>query len=229
MTSAGTGKTPPWPRRRSRRALRSRRREVPRAALQNSTVSGLGEATGPFTLRGKPRQSWTDDSKTRSPNSTAKDTSCFPRSPDAVQAVLDAAPEPMQQDGRWRAQIFLHDDPTRDAPLHRLLVEPSVVDAVEAILAGPARVVRGGKYAPGAGDGDLDRRPSQEGPALPRDASCPLRGCRPTGPCPASSRLGKFARGPSRNQAAGRRRTDSLSRMRGITRQSLGIGPVGSV
>lgn len=60
--------------------------------------------------------------------------------PEAVQAVLDVAPEQTQADGCWRAQIFLHDDPLRDAPLHRLLVEPSVADAVEAIFAGPARV-----------------------------------------------------------------------------------------
>src|SRR5262245_43621791 len=61
-------------------------------------------------------------------------------SPDRVQAVLEAAPADLRVDGRWRALVFTHDDPGQDAPVHQLLVEPAVIEAVEAVSAGPARV-----------------------------------------------------------------------------------------
>ena len=60
--------------------------------------------------------------------------------PERVQAVLAVAPTEFETDGRWRACVFNHDEPQQDAPLHQLLVEPSVTDAVESIFAGPARV-----------------------------------------------------------------------------------------
>lgn len=61
-------------------------------------------------------------------------------SPDRVQAVLEAAPADLRVEGRWRAVVFNHDDPQQDAPVHQLLVEPAVIEAVEAVFAGPARV-----------------------------------------------------------------------------------------
>src|SRR3954447_24416685 len=61
-------------------------------------------------------------------------------SPSRARAVLEAAPGDLQTDGRWRALVFNHDDPRQDAPVHQLLVEPAVVEAVEALFAGPARV-----------------------------------------------------------------------------------------
>jgi ectoine hydroxylase-related dioxygenase (phytanoyl-CoA dioxygenase family) len=61
----------------------------------------------------------------------------------SVRAVLDALPADLQASGRWRALVFDHDHPEKDAPIHRLLVEPAVVDAVERIFETPPRVFYG--------------------------------------------------------------------------------------
>jgi ectoine hydroxylase-related dioxygenase (phytanoyl-CoA dioxygenase family) len=62
--------------------------------------------------------------------------------PEAVQGVLAAAPRDVHGAG-WQARVFSHTDPDTDAGIHRLLVEPGVVDAVESIFAAPARVFYG--------------------------------------------------------------------------------------
>ena len=55
----------------------------------------------------------------------------------------------------WTPAIFDHQQPDADAALHQLLVEPSVVDAVEALLSCSARVYYGmvAMVAPGGGRG----------------------------------------------------------------------------
>jgi ectoine hydroxylase-related dioxygenase (phytanoyl-CoA dioxygenase family) len=62
---------------------------------------------------------------------------------ESVRAVLEALPAEIQTSGRWRAIIFDHDHPEQDARLHRLLVEPGVVEAVQDIFAAPPRVFYG--------------------------------------------------------------------------------------
>jgi len=66
-------------------------------------------------------------------------------------------PEWLKDGGDWTPMIFDHKEPTKDARLHRLLVEPSVINAVEQIFELPARVyfgmvaivpARGGKGLP---------------------------------------------------------------------------------
>jgi ectoine hydroxylase-related dioxygenase (phytanoyl-CoA dioxygenase family) len=61
----------------------------------------------------------------------------------AVEAILEAAPKDIATDDRWRARIFEHAEPEKDAALHRLLVEPSVTEAVRAIFAASPRVYYG--------------------------------------------------------------------------------------
>lgn len=56
----------------------------------------------------------------------------------AVQAVL-APPA----GGAWTPSVFEHTDPTKSAPLHRLLVEPTVIRAAEQLLGSPPRVYYG--------------------------------------------------------------------------------------
>ncbi len=60
----------------------------------------------------------------------------------SVQTILNASPPDVHGDG-WQAQIFDHNDPLKDAKFHQLLVEPSVVSAVESIFAAPSRVFYG--------------------------------------------------------------------------------------
>jgi len=60
-----------------------------------------------------------------------------------VRAVLQALPPEFQAGERWRARIFEHDQPEKDAKLHRLLVEPALVEAVTAIFGGSPRVFYG--------------------------------------------------------------------------------------
>jgi ectoine hydroxylase-related dioxygenase (phytanoyl-CoA dioxygenase family) len=62
---------------------------------------------------------------------------------ESVRAVLDAMPAEIEHSGRWRAMVFDHLDPKKDSPIHRLLVEPAVVDAVQQIFAAPPRVFYG--------------------------------------------------------------------------------------
>ena len=60
----------------------------------------------------------------------------------AIDAALAAAPAEAQGSG-WQARVFDHNEPTKDAGVHRLLVQPEIVDAVEAIFEAPARVYYG--------------------------------------------------------------------------------------
>src|SRR5437773_1566786 len=60
----------------------------------------------------------------------------------SIQAVLNATPREVRGDG-WQARVFAHTDPDKDAEIHRLLVEPSVVAAVESIFAASSRVFYG--------------------------------------------------------------------------------------
>lgn len=62
---------------------------------------------------------------------------------ESVRAVLDAIPSDLETSGRWRALVFDHDRPERDAAIHRLLVEPAIVDAVTRIFGVAPRVFYG--------------------------------------------------------------------------------------
>ncbi|HVF10255.1 MAG TPA: phytanoyl-CoA dioxygenase family protein, partial [Abditibacteriaceae bacterium] len=61
----------------------------------------------------------------------------------SVEAVLKAAPEGITTGERWRPSIFDHENPLKDAKLHRLVTEPSVVEAVTDIFGSPPRVYYG--------------------------------------------------------------------------------------
>src|SRR5262249_49946052 len=62
----------------------------------------------------------------------------------AIDAVLDEAKSiPPNSDGSWTPKCFDFDKPKEDAALHRLLVEPNVVGAVEQIFQAPARAYFG--------------------------------------------------------------------------------------
>ncbi|HWD37683.1 MAG TPA: phytanoyl-CoA dioxygenase family protein [Fimbriimonas sp.] len=61
-----------------------------------------------------------------------------------IDAVLvEAAKTPVVVGGSWTPRVFDHENPDRESGLHRILVEPSLVDAVESILESPARVYYG--------------------------------------------------------------------------------------
>ncbi len=64
-------------------------------------------------------------------------------SPEAIRKVLDAAPQPSEGNTGWQARALNFADPCKDAPIHRLLVEPAVVQAVETLFGAPARVYYG--------------------------------------------------------------------------------------
>ena len=62
----------------------------------------------------------------------------------AIDAVMqEAAKVPVTAGGNWTPRTFKPDDPLRDAALHRLLVEPHLVAAVEQIFDAPARIYYG--------------------------------------------------------------------------------------
>lgn len=60
----------------------------------------------------------------------------------AIDSVLAVSPT-TGENGRWTPVVFDHANPTANAALHRLLVEPSVVAAVESLFEAPARVYYG--------------------------------------------------------------------------------------
>ncbi len=63
---------------------------------------------------------------------------------DVVEAVRRIAEQRhTSEGGDWTPTIFDRDEPQRDAALHRLLVEPTVVAAAEQIFEAPARVYYG--------------------------------------------------------------------------------------
>jgi ectoine hydroxylase-related dioxygenase (phytanoyl-CoA dioxygenase family) len=61
----------------------------------------------------------------------------------SIQAVLDAAPSPREGNDGWQARALDFEAPDGDARIHRLLIEPGVVEAVESIFGAPARVYYG--------------------------------------------------------------------------------------
>ncbi len=63
--------------------------------------------------------------------------------PTTLDTVMAAAPTQYEAGGAWSPLVFDHDQPTQDAAIHRLLVEPAVVAAVEEIFECPARVYFG--------------------------------------------------------------------------------------
>jgi len=60
---------------------------------------------------------------------------------DAV--VAEEKKIPAVPGGGWTAKIFDFDKPLVDVPLHRLLIEPAIVSAVEQIFDAPARLYYG--------------------------------------------------------------------------------------
>lgn len=62
---------------------------------------------------------------------------------ESVRAVLEAAPKEVNRDGRWQPHIFDHAHPDQDWAIHRLLVEPNMVEAVTDIFGAPPRVYYG--------------------------------------------------------------------------------------
>lgn len=64
--------------------------------------------------------------------------------PAAIDAVLkEAITVPVSAGGNWTPKTFKPDEPLQEAALHRLLIEPSLVAAVEQIFEAPARVYYG--------------------------------------------------------------------------------------
>ncbi len=61
----------------------------------------------------------------------------------AIEAVLKLAPAQLNDNGLWEPRIFDHKNPLKDAPLHRLLVEPAIEGAVKAIFGSSLRVYYG--------------------------------------------------------------------------------------
>lgn len=62
---------------------------------------------------------------------------------ESIEAVLNAAPEGITTGERWRPSTFDHANPLQNAKLHRLLIEPNVVEAVSDIFGTPPRVYYG--------------------------------------------------------------------------------------
>jgi ectoine hydroxylase-related dioxygenase (phytanoyl-CoA dioxygenase family) len=60
-----------------------------------------------------------------------------------VDKVLAEAPPQETDGGGWKAKIFDHTNPTKDAGLHRLLVEPNLTAAVRQIFANEPRILYG--------------------------------------------------------------------------------------
>lgn len=61
----------------------------------------------------------------------------------SLDVVMQIAPSCLSDSGQWQAKMFQHASPDEDAKLHRLLVEPSVLEAVAQILGTPPRVFYG--------------------------------------------------------------------------------------
>jgi hypothetical protein len=72
----------------------------------------------------------------------------------SVEAVLKLAPTRLNDKGFWEPRIFDHKNPLKDAPLHRLLVEPPIEEAVRAIFSSSPRVYYGMLAAVPAGGGN---------------------------------------------------------------------------
>ena len=61
----------------------------------------------------------------------------------AIQKVMETALTIRASAGRWQARALNFETPDAEALIHRLLVEPSVIEAVEAIFGAPARAYYG--------------------------------------------------------------------------------------
>lgn len=60
-----------------------------------------------------------------------------------IEAVRAEAQSRVKPGDFWQPTIFNHAEPTKDAPLHRLLWEPAVYGAASLLLGSPARVYYG--------------------------------------------------------------------------------------
>ena len=60
-----------------------------------------------------------------------------------IDRALEASSVHAQASGGWTAQIFDHKQPEKDAAVHRLLVEPHIVEAVGQIFANEPRILYG--------------------------------------------------------------------------------------
>jgi ectoine hydroxylase-related dioxygenase (phytanoyl-CoA dioxygenase family) len=76
--------------------------------------------------------------------------------PDAVDRVVNDLNKLVPVNAAqktWQPSVWEHANPTKNAPLHRLLVEPQVIRAVEQIFELPARVLYGMTAVVPAGGG----------------------------------------------------------------------------
>lgn len=76
---------------------------------------------------------------------------------ETIDAVLAAAPKKSHDGGGWQATIYDHNNPRKDADIHRLLTEPHIVEAARSIFCNEPRVfygmlavvpARGGNWLP---------------------------------------------------------------------------------
>ena len=61
----------------------------------------------------------------------------------SLKAVLAAAPAPEGKGGGWGAQAYDHRRPETQAAIHRLLVEPGIVDAARSVFGNEPRILYG--------------------------------------------------------------------------------------
>ena len=62
---------------------------------------------------------------------------------DEIDRALAAAPIQVQAGGGWQPYAFDHKNPEKDVSVHRLLVEPHIVEAVTDIFANEPRILYG--------------------------------------------------------------------------------------
>ncbi len=62
---------------------------------------------------------------------------------DVVDDVVAVAKEKIVAHTRWQPTCFEHDNPTKDADIHRILIEPHVAEAVGQLLASEPRAYFG--------------------------------------------------------------------------------------
>lgn len=60
-----------------------------------------------------------------------------------IDRALAAAPRQGTEGGGWSVRCFDHKDPAKDAGIHRLLVDPHIVEAVADIFANEPRILYG--------------------------------------------------------------------------------------
>ncbi len=62
---------------------------------------------------------------------------------ETIDAVMQAAPKKSNDGGGWQPTIFEHNNPTKEADIHRLLTEPHIVEAARSIFGNEPRVFYG--------------------------------------------------------------------------------------